>query len=224
VGFADTVTDPDGPTPGGAATRIRIVVVDDHPVFRDGTAAILEREPDLAVVGVAADLEAARELLARDPPDVVLLDIRLGDESGLAVVEELAARAAVVIFTAYDYPQYLHSALRLGAAGFVGKSAPTEELLRAVRLAAAGGMAFDRRRLGSEPMDLTGREIQIVRLLADGASNDEIGLALGITTKSVESALGRIFTRTSTRSRTELAVRAVQEGWLDVPLRGSAGT
>jgi DNA-binding NarL/FixJ family response regulator len=202
---------------------IRVVVVDDHPVFREGTAALLAREPDLTVVGVAADLESARAILARDPPDVVLLDIRLGDENGLAIIEELVAVTAVVVLTAYDYPQYVHSAIRLGAAGFVAKSAPTEELLRAVRQAAAGGLAFDRRRLGGEPVDLTEREAQIVRLLADGSSNDEIGLALRITTKSVESALGRIFTRTSTRSRTELAVRAVQEGWIDVPIRGSAG-
>lgn len=219
------MTGPGNPMLGGSAPTIRIVVVDDHPVFRDGTAALLAREPDFVVVGVAADLEAARALLAHDPPpDVVLLDVRLGEENGLAVVEELAARTAVVILTAYDYPQYLHSAIRLGAAGFVGKSAPTEDLLRAVRQAGAGGMAFDRRRLGSQPVDLAAREVQIVRLLADGSSNDEIGLALGITTKSVESALGRIFTRTSTRSRTELAVRAVQEGWLDVPSRGSAAS
>lgn len=215
----------DAADPGSGATgrMIRVVVVDDHPVFRDGTAAILAREPDLVVVGVASDLEEARALLVREPvADVVLLDVRLGDENGLAVVEELAARTAVVILTAYDYPQYLHSAIRLGAAGFVGKSAPTEDLLRAVRQAASGGLAFDRRRLGDQPVDLTAREVQIVRLLADGASNDEIGLALGITTKSVESALGRIFSRTSTHSRTELAVRAVREGWLDAPVRGPA--
>ena len=93
-----------------------------------------------------------------------------------------------------------------------------------MRQAAAGGLAFDRRALGSEPIVLTNRQIQIVRLLADGSSNDEIGLALGITTKTVESALGRVFTRTSTRSRTELAVRAVREGWLDIPIRGAAST
>jgi DNA-binding NarL/FixJ family response regulator len=187
------MTPPGGATSGGAAPLIRIVVVDDHPVFRDGTAALLEREPDLAVLGVAADLDAARALLAHDPPpDVVLLDIRLGDENGLAILQELAARTAVVVLTAYDYPQYLHAAIRLGAAGFVGKSAPTEDLLRAVRHAAAGGLAFDRRTLASEPIVLTSREVEIVRLLADGSSNDEIGLALGITTKSVESALGRV--------------------------------
>jgi DNA-binding NarL/FixJ family response regulator len=213
------MTDPAGTMANGSPQRIRIVVVDDHPVFREGTAALLAREPDFTVVGVAADLDSARAILARDPPDVVLLDVRLGDENGLAIIEELVAVTAVVVLTAYDYPQYVHSAIRRGAAGFVGKSAPTEELLRAVRQAAAGGLAFDRRRLEGEPVDLTGREVQIVRLLADGSSNDEIGLALGITTKSVESALGRIFVRTSTRSRTELAVRAVQEGWLDVPIR-----
>ena len=198
--------------------RIRVVVIDDHPVFRDGTAALLGREPDLSVAGVASSLDEARTLLAVDPPpDVVLLDVRLGEESGLVIVEELASRTAVVVFTAYDYPQYLHAALRLGAAGFVAKSAPTDELLRAVRQAAAGGLAFDRRALGTEGVVLTDRERELVRLLTDGRTNDEIGLALGITTKTVESALSRVFLRTSTRSRTELAVRAVREGWLDVP-------
>lgn len=202
---------------------VRVLVVDDHPVFREGTAAILEREPDLSVMGLAGDPDEARGLLARGllahepPPDVVLLDVRLGDDSGLRLVEELSRHSAVVIFTAYDYPQYLQTALRLGAAGFVAKSAPTGELLRSIRRAADGGLAFSRRSLRAESIDLTDREREIIRLLADGRSNDEIGLELRITTKSVESALGRIFTRTGAHSRTELAVRAVREGWLDLP-------
>ena len=197
---------------------IRVVVVDDHPMFRDGTTAVLSREPDLEVVGTAATLDEALGLADRDPPpDVVLLDVRLGDDSGLAAVEALAARSAVVVFTAYDYPQYLKAALRLGAAGFVPKRAPTSELIRAVRQAAGGGLAFDRRAVNLDSITLTEREHDLVRLLADGLSNDEIGIALGLTTKSVESALGRIFTRTDTHSRTELAVRAVREGWLEVP-------
>ncbi len=197
---------------------IRVVVVDDHPMFRDGTTAVLSREPDLEVVGTAATLDEALGLADRDPPpDVVLLDVRLGDDSGLAAVEALAARSAVVVFTAYDYPQYLKAALRLGAAGFVPKRAATSELIRAVRQAAGGGLAFDRRAVNLDSITLTEREHDLVRLLADGLSNDEIGIALGLTTKSVESALGRIFTRTDTHSRTELAVRAVREGWLEVP-------
>ena len=200
---------------------VRVVVIDDHPVFREGTAALLDREPDLSVVGVAATLDEARALvLAEPPPNVALLDVRLGDDSGLAIVEELARRSAVVVFPAYDYPQYLRAALRLGAAGFVPKSAATDELLRAVRQAAAGGLAFDRRALGAETIALTERERELVRLLADGLTNDEVGLALHVTTKSVESALGRVFLRTGARSRTELAVRAVREGWLDVPAGG----
>jgi len=166
------MTDPARTIATGSPQKIRIVVVDDHPVFREGTAALLAREPDFEVVGVAADLDSTRAILARHSPDVVLLDVRLGDENGLAIVEELVAVTAVVLLTAYDYPQYVHSAIRLGAAGFVGKSAPTEELLRAVRQAARGGLAFDRRRLGGEAVDLTGREVEIVRLLADGSSND----------------------------------------------------
>lgn len=197
---------------------IRVLVVDDHPVFRDGTAALLERAEDMQVIAAVGSVSDA--LLAAGgerPPDVVLLDIRLGEDSGLRIAEELGRRSAVVVFTAYDYPQYLQMALRLGAAGFVPKSAPTDELLRAIRRAAAGGLTFDRRALGADAVVLSERECEIVRLITDGRSNDEIGLALGITTKSVESAIGRIFTRTDAHSRTELAVRAVREGWLDAP-------
>jgi two-component system, NarL family, response regulator len=197
---------------------IRVLVVDDHPVFRDGTAALLDREADIEVIGAVGSVADALLAAGREPPpDIVLLDVRLGEDSGLRVVEELGRRSSVVVFTAYDYPQYLQVALRLGAAGFVPKSAPTDELLRAIRRAAAGGLAFDRRALRTDAVALSERERDIVRLLTDGRSNDEIGLALGITTKSVESAIGRIFTRTGAHSRTELAVRAVREGWLDAP-------
>jgi DNA-binding NarL/FixJ family response regulator len=203
---------------GGAMTSpIRVAVVDDHPVFREGTAALLAREPDLEVVALGASLDDARALVAADPPpDVVLLDVKLGDESGLDLLANEDSRTAVVVFTAYDYPQYLRAALRLGAAGFVPKSASTEELSRAVHQAAAGGLAFGRRPTVAAP-GLSGREIEVIRLVADGLSNDEIGVALSITSKSVEAHLGRIFSRTGTQSRTELAVRAVREGWLEIP-------
>lgn len=196
---------------------VRVAIVDDHPVFREGTAALLAHEADIEVVGVGGSLEDARGFLAAaEPPDVLLLDVRLGDESGLRLLEGVAGRSAVVMFTAYDYPQYADAALAQGAAGFVAKSAPTEQLLDVVRRAAAGELAFRRRAGGSAPA-LTARELEVIHLIADGLSNDEIGGRLGVTAKTIKGHLGRIFVRTGVRSRTELAATAIRQGWLDLP-------
>lgn len=198
--------------------QIRVAVVDDHPVFREGTSALIDREEDLRVVAVGGSIdEAAALLAANDPPHVLLLDIRLGDQSGLRLLGPSLSRTAVVIFTAYDYPQYIRAALDAGAAGFVAKSAPTSELLAAIRSAASGGLAFSRRPLAAAPT-FSAREIEVVRLVADGRSNDEIGATLGISVKTVEAHLGRLFVRTEVHSRTELAIAAVRGGWLDLPL------
>ena len=140
---------------GGAQPTIRVAVVDDHPAMREGTAALLAREPDLVVVGTGGSADEARRLLAADPPpDVLLLDIRLGEEAaGLDLLAEPdASRAAVVLLTAFDYPQYERVARDLGAAGFVLKSAPVPDLLAAVRRAAAGELVFRRRRVASTPL------------------------------------------------------------------------
>ena len=129
-----------------ATALIRVVVVDDHPVVREGTAALLAAQPGLTVTGTAGSLAEARALLARVEVDVVLLDIRLGHESGLGLLGATdaapAGRPAIVVLTAYDYPQYAEAALRLGAAGFVLKTAPLGELVDAIRRAAGGGRAF----------------------------------------------------------------------------------
>lgn len=198
---------------------VRVAIVDDHPVVRDGTAALLAREPGIALVGVAGSVEEASPLLDASVADVVLLDIRLGADSGLRVLDETDAanRPAIVVLTAYDYPQYAAAALRLGAAGFVVKTAPIAELIDAIRRAAAGGLAFGRRPLMSGALALSARELDVVRLVVDGRSNDEIGAALGIGAKTVETHLARMFERTGVGSRTELATRALREGWLDVP-------
>lgn len=201
----------------GPTTRVRVAIVDDHPVFREGTAALLANEPDMEVVGLGGSLDDARDfLIAAEPPDVLLLDVRLGDESGLRLLEDATGHSAIVIFTAYDYPQYVDAALARGAAGFVAKSAATSELVDAVRRAASGGLAFKRSTGGSAPA-LTARELEVIRLIADGLSNDELGQRLGVTSKTVEGHIGRIFVRTGVRSRTELAATAIRKGWLDLP-------
>jgi DNA-binding NarL/FixJ family response regulator len=199
---------------------IRLLIVDDHPVVRDGTAALLAAQPGIAVAGTAGSIDEALALIAAVPADVLLLDIRLGTDSGLRLLTETTADApAIIVLTAYDYPQYAEAALRLGAAGFVLKTAPVSELVDAVRRVAAGGLAFAVRP-GSAVVRLTRREHDVVRLVADGRSNDEIGAQLGIGAKTVETHLARMFERIGVASRTELATRAVREGWLEVPPTG----
>ncbi len=190
--------------------------MDDHPVVREGTAALLDVQPGLRVVGTAASLEEAAPLLDPTRVDVLLLDIRLGAGSGLSLLGGPAPKPAVIVLTAYDYPQYAAAARRLGASGFVVKTAPVAELVAAIRCAAAGGEAFGWGQALPAGARLTARELEVVRLVADGRSNDEIGAALGITTKTVEGHLRRLFGRLSVQSRTELATRAVREGWLEV--------
>ena len=203
---------------------IRIAIVDDHPVLREGTAALLAAEPGFEVAGVASSLEEAEALLTASPLDVVLLDIRLGSDSGLRWLTPADAsqmRPAVIVLTSYDYPQYAEAALRLGASGFVLKTAPIAELLDAIRRAAAGGLAFGVRPGRSGPIArLSERELDVVRLVVDGRSNDEIAARLGIGPKTVESHLRRLFERFDLASRTELATRALREGWLEVPPSG----
>lgn len=197
---------------------VRVGVIDDHPVVGQGTAAVLRTQPDIDVVGVAVSLGAARAsgLTDRAVVDVLLLDIRLGTDSGLRLLAD-PDLPAVIVLTAYDYPQYADAALSLGAAGFVLKTAPLADLVGAIRRVAAGELVFAVRPRTTGRVHLTAREHDVVRLVADGRSNDEIGVALGIGAKTVETHLSRIFERFGVASRAELAARAVREGWLDVP-------
>lgn len=196
--------------------QIRVGVVDDHAVVRDGTAALLERERDIAVVGVAASLEDAAALLDL-APDVLVLDIRLGQENGLELLRDVSARGgpAIVILTSFDYPQFVDAALRLGASGYVLKTDPFTKVVDAIRQVAAGGFVYTVRPSPAGHRPLSQRELEVVSLVVDGHSNDEIAARLGISVKTVESHLTRIFERVQVASRTELATRAIREGWLE---------
>jgi DNA-binding NarL/FixJ family response regulator len=194
---------------------IRVAVVDDHPLVREGTAALVDRQEDMEIAGVAATLAELRPILAAGDVHVLLLDLRLGEESGFDVLRHEVAghMPAVVVVTSFDYPQYADAALRLGAAGFVVKTAPTAELLDAIRRAAGGGLHFGVR--PGHGVALSDREREVLRCVIDGASNDEIGARLGISSRTVESHLRRLFERHDVASRTELASRAIREGWLE---------
>ena len=199
------------------ARRITVAIVDDHPVLRDGIASLLARETDMEVVALGASVADADSILATDV-DVVLLDVRLGTQSGLTALQRSAARRpAVVVLTAYGYPQYAEAALRLGASGFVLKNGPIDDLLSAIRAAASGGLQFGVR--PAQRLALSERELDVVKKVVEGHSNDEIAVDLGISPKTVESHMRRIFERVGVVSRTELATRALREGWLDLPLQ-----
>lgn len=199
-----------------ASPPIRVAILDDHPVVRAGTAAIVEDAPDMVLVGMAATLEEARPLLEREAVDVLLLDLRLGQDFGLSVFEGAGeSLPAIVVATSYDYPQYVEAALRLGAVGYVLKTAPVDDLLDAIRRAALGKLSFDVRPMAGAR--LSSREREVVAAVVNGSSNDEIASLLGISPKTVESHLRRLFERHGVASRTELATRALRDGWLELP-------
>jgi DNA-binding NarL/FixJ family response regulator len=194
-----------------------VAILDDHPVVRAGTAAIVEGAPDLVLAGTAATLEEARPLLDRETVDVLLLDLRLGQEFGLSVFDGRGdTLPAIVVATSYDYPQYVEAALRLGAVGYVLKTAPVDDLLAAIRRAAAGKLSFDVRP-GPGAAHFSPREREVIAAVVEGRSNDEIAARLGISPRTVESHLRRIFERLNLASRTELATRALRDGWLELP-------
>ena len=204
------------------ARPIRVAVVDDHPVVRAGTAALLAEVPGFVVSGQGETVDEARALALSGATDVLVLDVRLGSDSGLRLLADLrdAGGAAVVILTSFGYPQYVEAALRNGASGYVLKTAPISELVQAIRRAAEGGMSFSVRPGAGADRRPTARELDVVRLVIEGRSNDEIGAALGIGSKTVETHLHRLYERFGVASRTELATRALREGWLELPADG----
>ena len=202
---------------------IRVAIVDDHPATADGLAALLSTQPGLVIVGTAGSLATATELLDRTAPDVAVVDILIG---GRPVGFDLLRRRdglpgpAVILFSSFDTASFHARAVELGARGFLAKTVPIRELVAAIRVVAAGGTAFTAAELGDArraPRPPSAREVEVIALVAAGRSNKEIGTRLGITEKSVESHLRRLFARYGLASRTELSMLAVQQGWVDPP-------
>jgi DNA-binding NarL/FixJ family response regulator len=215
---------------------IRLLLVEDEDLFRSALRAILEAQPDIRVVGEAADGHGALAALTRLAVDVVLMDVRMAGLDGL----ETARRAStlpgrtprILILTTFDLDEYVDEALALGAAGFVLKSATEEELLTAVRAVAAGEAfldpsvtrrvieAFARRRLrlARRPRELaflTGREREVLQHVARGRSNREIAAALGVGEATVRTHVGHVLMKLNLRDRTQAALLASESGVLD---------
>ncbi len=200
---------------------IRVLLVDDHPAILDAVGSAVRDAPDLALAGTARTLAEARAALEsmRGELDVVVSDVQLaGEAEGLRLLEGMPADGpAVLLLSSFDQPPLIRSAFERGAAGYLIKTSEVREVLDAVRTVAGGGTAFSAamlRAIRSAPRRPSDREIEVLALLCGGASNDEIGVRLGVTEKTVESHLRRLFDRYGVLSRTELAVLALREGWV----------
>jgi DNA-binding NarL/FixJ family response regulator len=220
---------------------IRVVVADDHEVVRGGFAGLLATQPDIEVVGTAADGAEAVRICASALPDVVLMDVRMPGVDGIEATRLLTASAAhprVLILTTFDLDEYVYDAIRAGASGFLLKDVRAESLFDAVRVIAAGEALlaptvtrrligeFARQHRPSAPSPialsaLTPRETQVLRLVAEGLSNPEIAARLVVTEETVKTHVSRMLTKLGLRDRTQAVVAAYETG-LVVP-RGSGG-
>jgi two-component system nitrate/nitrite response regulator NarL len=203
------------------AAVIRVALIDDHPVVLQGLDTALETVEDIRVVVHGQTLAEGRIIAARDDVDVLLLDVRLPDGNGLELLGDIAKRRriAVLILSSFRSRQYVAAALRFGANGFLLKTTPLDELIAAIRTVANGGSAFTSDQIRDGQADfvtLTTREREIVQLVIDGKSNDEIAMILDTSRKTVEFHLSRLYERFGLMTRVELALRADHEGWLDI--------
>jgi len=203
-------------------STIRILIVDDHPVVRLGMKSLLSNQADFEVVGEAETVKSALELIEQLRPDIVLLDIRLPGESGLDLLHQIQQFAAkVIILTSFDDEEHIRVALQGGAHGFILKSVSDEMLCGAVRTVHQGGRVLspqitDRiaQQLTTEAeppnFDFDAQELQIIRLLVAGGSNDEMAAELYMSVASVKRKLRQIFTKLDVHNRAQAAAVIVQ--------------
>lgn len=212
-----------------AAKPIRVLLADDHTVVRAGIRQILERAEDIRVIAEAEDGQAAQELIAEHQPDVAVLDIQMPKASGIEITRWVRANfreVGVLILTAYDDDPYVFAVIQAGANGYVLKTASPSEIIQAVRDVHEGKSALDPaitqkvlRQITSQrslpPVEsLTDRELEVLTLVGRGFTNKAIGVQLGISDRTVQGHLAKIFTKLQAGSRTEAVMRAVSLGWL----------
>lgn len=211
--------------------KIKVLIADDHPAFREGLCRFLEDEDDIEVVAHATDGEETISLAQELRPDVAVVDVAMPGLSGIEAanqIKEACAATAILMLSAYDYESYVLASLRAGAAGYLLKDTPLFELASAIRMVHRGEAVFNLRATGNILNRLTAgssqgwsacgelhdREIQVLKLLAKGMSNRDIAGELIISERTVQTHLVNIFKKLGVGSRTEAAMHALKKGWL----------
>jgi two-component system response regulator NreC len=207
---------------------ITIVLADDHAVVRSGLKMLLDAEPDIAVVAEASDVESTARHVLGHKPTVLVLDLSMGDESSLPEIPAMRERTpetAIVVLTMQNDPAFASEALRNGALGYVLKQSAGEELVRAVRLAAAGetylnpklgAMLASRPQWSDGELDgLTQREVEVLKLIALGHTNAEIAEQLFLSTRTIETHRAHVQRKTGRSTRAELVRYALDNGLVE---------
>jgi len=207
---------------------IRVLIVDDHPVVRTGIRNLLDPAVGISVVGEASTGSEALQMIESLQPNVVLLDMKLPDMSGIEVIKQIyetKGKSRVLGLSSYDDREFISQLLNYGASGYLLKEEVPEYIIDAVRGVAQGEAGWVSRKVAAllsqiflkdkeDGTDLTARELEVLRLVVDGKTNDQIGVSLGISVKTVENHLHAIFRKMGVVSRVEAAVMAVRESLL----------
>ncbi len=207
----------------------KVLLVDDHPIVRTGIRNLLERAAEINVVGEASDGFEALKLVEKLSPDVVLLDMEMPGMNGNQVaihLKEAGSPVKILALSAHDDKQYIQELLANGASGYLTKEEVPEAIIEAVRGVARGEQGWVSRKIAAKMTSwmnednpakqkgLTPREVQVLKMVVAGKTNQEIGLELGISEKTVEKHLEGVFSKLGVASRVEAAVHALREGWV----------
>jgi DNA-binding NarL/FixJ family response regulator len=210
-----------------------VFLADDHPIVLDGVKALVTAAPGLTVVGEARDGDTALRLASDLDPDIAILDISMPGLNGVKVAEQLRTncpKCKVLVLTVHEDRSYLRQLLELGIAGYVLKRSASDELIRAIGAVASGGLYLDPaiagKAVGSgaqrtvetaagDTVDLSDREIEVVRLTASGHSNKSVAAELGVAVKTVETYRARAMEKLGFKTRVELVRYVVTRGWLN---------
>jgi len=210
--------------------RTTILLAEDHAVVREGTREILERDPAFLIVAEAEDGPSALALAAELRPDILLLDLNLPILNGIEVTKQLCASPPaprILILSAYDDEDYVMAALSAGASGYLLKTAHAREVVTAIHAVARGQVVLDAsvsnrvlaRARQEKPVTglLSGRELEVLRLVSRGLRTKEIAADLSVSTRTVEAHLTGIFNKLGVSTRTEAVLRASSKGWITIP-------